>query len=88
MVGRGRFGVHQQKRIFGKLAALFSQFGHHRCDAGVVGRSIAGELYRGRRVALAFDEFEADFDLVDTARLADLSMIESNEVGCLGLQRS
>ncbi len=82
-LGRRRRLVVEQERIVGDVTALLAQLGEQRDDAGVVGRALAGEGDAAGDVAPSLDEVDGEAALVDGAGLADVVVVQPDEVGPL-----
>ncbi len=80
-LGRRRLGVVEQERIVGDERALLAELAEQRGEADVVDAAIARQPDAAARVALAFDEIDRERLLVDGARLADVGVVEPDEVG-------
>ena len=82
-LGRRRRLVVEQERVVGDESALLAQLGEQRGDASVVDRPVAGERDAAGDMAPSLDQVDGEAALVDGAGLADVVVVQPDEVGPL-----
>ncbi len=79
--GRGRLGVVEQEWVVRHEAALLTELQHERRQPGVVDRPDARQPDAAADVSPALDQVDRQRALIDAAGLADVAVVQSDEVG-------
>ena len=82
-LGRLRRLVVEEERVVGDEPSLVAQLGEERSDPGVIDGALAGERDAACHVSTAFDQIDGQSPLLDGAGLADVVVVQSDEVGLL-----
>ena len=75
--------VEEQEGVVGHQPSLVAQLGEQGGHARIVDGALAGECDAARDVATTFDQVDRQPPLLDRAGLADVVVVEADEVGLL-----